>query len=119
MKSLPSITSEINENLIHKTITDNFAALAPAYYTLASNWFVRAYNHFKDIDKFVIIIYLINQDLIFFRQNAIKVDYETFYKDKAIEIDKIIVRLTFSFFFSSRSLCFRTSTLTLFGVSTY
>jgi len=89
MKSLPSITSKINENLIHKTITDNFAALAPAYYTLASNWFVRAYNHFKDIDKFVIIIYLINQDLIFFRQNAIKVDYETFYKDKAIEIDKI------------------------------
>ncbi len=36
-----------------------------------------------------------------------------------IKKDLVIVRLTFSFFFSSRSLCFRTSTLTLFGVSTY
>ena len=63
--------------------------MAPAYFTLTSNWFVRAYDHYKDIDKFVIIIYLINQDLIYFRQNGIKIDYDTFYKDKSIEIKKI------------------------------
>ena len=117
MNTLPSISEHIDEKIINKVIQDNFAALAPYYFTLTSNWFVRAYEHFNDIDKFVIIIYLINKDLIFFRQNGIKIDYNTFYKDKTIEIDKIIVRLTFSFFFSSRSLCFRTSTFTLFGAS--
>ena len=89
MNTLPSISAHIDEKVINKIIQDNFAALAPSFYTLASNWFVRAYDHYKDIDKFIIIIYLINQDLIYFRQNGIKIDYDTFYKDKSIEINKI------------------------------
>ena len=89
MNTLPSISAHIDEKLINKVIEDNFAALAPSFYTLASNWFVRAYDHYKDIDKFVIIIYLIHQDLIYFRQNGLKIDYDTFYKDKSIEIKKI------------------------------
>ena len=89
MKNLPSISAQINEKLIHQVIQNNFSSLAPSFFTLTSNWFIRAYDHFKDIDKFVIIIYLINKDLIFFRKNGVKIDYETFYRDKSIEIDKI------------------------------
>ena len=89
MKNLPSISAQIDEKLINKVIQENFAFLAPSFFTLTSNWFIRAYDHFKDIDKFVIIIYLVNKDLIFFRKNGVKVDYDTFYKDKSIEIDKI------------------------------
>ena len=89
MNTLPSISAHIDEKVINKVIQDNFATLAPSFFTLTSNWFVRAYDHYKDIDKFVIIIYLINQDLIYFRQNGIKIDYDTFYKDKSIEIRKI------------------------------
>ena len=89
MKSLPSISAQINEKIIHKIIQKNFSTIAPSFFTLTSNWFIRAHDHFKDIDKFVIIIYLINKDLIFFRRNGIKINYETFYKDKTIEIDKI------------------------------
>ncbi len=89
MNTLPSISAHIDEKVINKVIQDNFAALAPSYFTLTSNWFVRAYDHYKDIDKFVIIIYLINQGLVYFRQNGLKIDYDTFYKDKSIEISKI------------------------------
>ena len=89
MNKLPSISEHIDEKIINKVIQDNFAAVAPYYFTLTSNWFVRAYDHWRDIDKFVIIIYLIHQDLIYFRQNGLKIDYETFYKKKSIEIDKI------------------------------
>ncbi len=89
MNTIPSISEHINEKVINKVIQDNFAALAPAYFTLTSNWFVRAYDHYKDIDKFVLIIYLIHQDLIYFRQNGVKINYDTFYKDKSIEINKI------------------------------
>ena len=89
MNAIPSISDHIDEKVINKVIQDNFAALAPSYFTLTSNWFVRAYDHYKDIDKFVIIIYLINQDLIYFRQNGVKIDYDTFYKDKSIEINRI------------------------------
>jgi len=89
MNTLPSISAHINEKVINKAIQENFAALAPSYFTLTSNWFVRAYDHYKDIDKFIIIIYLININLIYFRQNGLKIDYDTFYKDKSIEITKI------------------------------
>ena len=89
MNTIPSISEHIDEKVINKVIQDNFAALAPSYFTLTSNWFVRAYDHYKDIDKFVLIIYLIHQDLIYFRQNGVKIDYDTFYKNKPIEIDKI------------------------------
>ena len=89
MNTIPSISEHIDEKVINKVIQDNFAALAPSYFTLTSNWFVRAYDHYKDIDKFIIIIYLININLIYFRQNGLKIDYDTFYKDKSIEITKI------------------------------
>jgi len=89
MNTLPSISAHIDEKVINKAIQENFAALAPSYFTLTSNWFVRAYDHYKDIDKFIIIIYLININLIYFRQNGLKIDYDTFYKDKSIEITKI------------------------------
>ncbi len=89
MNTLPSISEHIDEKIINKVIQDNFAVLAPYYFTLTSNWFVRAYDHWKDIDKFVIIIYLIHQDLIYFRQNGLKINYDTFYGKKSIEIDKI------------------------------
>ena len=89
MKALPSISEHIDEKIINKIIQDNFSILAPSFFTLTSNWFVRAYKYYKDIDKFVIIIYLINQDLIYFRENGLKIDYDTFYNDKSIEIKKI------------------------------
>ena len=89
MKKLPSISAQINEKTIHKIIKKNFSKLAPFYYNLINNWLIRAYSHYKDIDKFIIIIYLINKDLIFFRRNGLIIDYDTFYKDKTVEIEKI------------------------------
>ena len=89
MKSIPSISSQIDEKIIFKTIEKNFSKLAPFYYSFISNWLIRAYRCYHDIDKFIIIIYLINKDLIFFRRNGLVIDYETFYKDKIIEIERI------------------------------
>ena len=89
MRSIPSISSQVDEKIIFKTIEKNFSKLAPYYYSFISNWLIRAYKHYHDIDKFIIVIYLINKDLIFFRRNGLIIDYDTFYKDKTVEIEKI------------------------------
>ena len=89
MKKLPSISNQIDEDKIFKIINKNFSKIAPFYYQLITNWLIRSYNVFQDIDKFVILIYFINKDLIFFRKNGLVIDYDTFYKDKSIEIPKI------------------------------
>ena len=89
MKSIPSITAQINEKEIHTITKKKFSKIAPFWYKLISNWLIRSYDHYHDIDKFLIIIYLINKNLIFFRKNGLIIDYDTFYKDKILEIEKI------------------------------
>jgi predicted transcriptional regulator len=89
MKQLPSISNEIDEDKIFKIINKNFSKIAPYWFELISSWLIRSYNVFQDIDKFIILIYFINKDLIFFRKNGLVIDYDTFYKDKSIEIPKI------------------------------
>lgn len=89
MKSIPSISNEINEDKIFEIINKNFSKLAPAYFSLVTNWLIRSYSEYRDIEKFIILVYLINKDLILFRKNGIIIDYDTFYKDKSLEIPKI------------------------------
>ena len=90
MKSLPSITSQIDERIIFSKVIDkNFSLLAPFFYSFVSNWLIRAYKRYNDIDKFLIIIYLIHQNLVFYRKNGLIIDYDTFYRDRTLEIKKI------------------------------
>jgi len=89
MKKIPSISNQIDEDKIFKIINKNFSKIAPLYYQLITSWLIRSYNVFQDIDKFVILIYFINKDLIFFRKNGLVINYDTFYNDKSIEIPKI------------------------------
>jgi len=89
MKRLPSISNSIDEDKIFKIINKNFSKIAPFYYELITGWLIRSYKTFNDIDKFIILIYFINKDLIFYRKNGLIINYDTFYKDKSLEIPKI------------------------------
>ncbi|MDC0578084.1 MarR family transcriptional regulator [Candidatus Pelagibacter ubique] len=89
MNAIPSISSQIDEKIIFKAIDKHFSRLAPHYYKWISSWLIGAYENYADIDKYIILIYIINKDFIFFRRNGLIIDYDTFYKDKSLEVDKI------------------------------
>jgi len=89
MNAIPSISSQIDEKIIFKVIDKHFSRLAPHYYKWINTWMIGAYENFEDIDKYIILIYIINKDFIFFRKNGLIVDYDSFYKDKSLEVDKI------------------------------
>ena len=89
MKSLPSISAQIDENKISKIIDKNFSRLAPLFYPFITNWLTRAYGVYGDIDKYLIAIYLVNRQFIFYRKNGFIVSFETFFENKPLEIDKI------------------------------
>ena len=78
MKQLPSISNQIDEDKIFKIISKNFSKIGPYWFELISSWLIRSYSVFQDIDKFIILIYFINKDLIFFRKNGLIIDYDTF-----------------------------------------
>ena len=88
MNTIPSISSQIDEKIIFKVIDKHFSRLAPHYYKWINNWLIGAYENYADIDKYIILIYIINKDFIFFRRNGLIVDYDSFYKDKSLEVDK-------------------------------
>ena len=89
MKTLPAISTQIDEKIINKVIQKKFALLSSYFFYFMSNWLIRAYKRYNDIDKFLIIIYLIHKNLIFYRKNALIIDYESFYKERTLEIEKI------------------------------
>ena len=89
MKTLPAISTQIDEKIINKVIQKKFALLSSYFFYFMSNWLIRAYKRYNDIDKFLIIIYLIHKNLIFYRKNALVIDYESFYKERTLEIEKI------------------------------
>ena len=91
MNAIPSISSQIDEKIIFKLIDKHFSRLAPHYYKWINSWLIGAYKCFGDIDKYIILIYIVNKDFIFFRKNGFIVNYDTFYDDKTLEVDKIII----------------------------
>jgi len=89
MKQLPSISSQIDENKISKIIDRNFSKIASFFYPFITNWLTRAYGVYGDIDKYLIAIYLVNRQFIFYRKNGLTINFETFFENKPLEIDKI------------------------------
>ena len=89
MRSIPSISSAINGADVKKLISKNYNTLSPIFFRFVSNWLIGAYSNFKDIDTYMVLIYLVNNDFKFYQKNNILIDYESFYKDKTLEIEEI------------------------------
>ena len=89
MKKLPSIYSELESDVIDKVFKNNFDKLSPYFFKLMSEWTIGAYNLFKDLDKYTILIYLINKQFEFYRRNNLNITFDNFYKNKPLEIEKI------------------------------
>ena len=83
-------SSQLSENKIQNTIEENFDEIAPLYYKLLSEWTNSSYETFQDIDKYLIILYLINKDFDYYIQNGLVESYDTFFLyDKSLELDRI------------------------------
>jgi len=89
MSILPSISNALDEKKVTLAINKKFNNFVPVFYKFVSEWIINAYSNFKDIEMYMILIYLVNNDFKFYRKNGIQVDYNTFYKDKNLEIEEI------------------------------
>ena len=83
-------SSQLSEKKIHKIIVENFDEIAPIYYKLLSEWVNSSYDKFQDIEKYLIILYLINKDFDYYIKNGLVESYDTFFLyDKSLELDRI------------------------------
>ena len=84
---VPRISNRINENDVFQYIDHNFEKIASEWFKFQLEWNSRAYTPFKDYEKYLILIYLINKILDFYSMNFIKMNYNEFYSKDKIEID--------------------------------
>ena len=89
MSTLPSISDALDEKKVTSVINKKFNNFVPVFYKFVSEWIINAYSNFKDIEMYMVLIYLVNNDFKFYKKNGIQVDYNTFYKDKTLEIEEI------------------------------
>ena len=73
MKKLPSIYSELESDIINKVFKNNFDQISPFFFKLMSEWTIGAYKLFNDIDKYTILIYLVNKQFEFYRRNNLNI----------------------------------------------
>ena len=87
---MTKIVNNLNKKNFQKLITGNFEKLAPTYYRLISEWMNSSYEVFNDIDKYRIILYLINKDFEQYIQIKKIESYDNFFMfDKSLELDRI------------------------------
>ena len=86
---VPEISNLIYEDDVLKVLKSNYSIIGPLWVIHQFEWINSMYQPFKDHDKYLILIYLINNTLDFYSLNFTKINYEQFYSQDSVEIGRI------------------------------
>ena len=87
----PNISNIISIESVNEACDKNYEDMMLKYYQLQFGWFHNAYNSFKDIDKYIILAYLINKTLSTYNKHFYNLSFEDFYSNKSVDIEKISI----------------------------
>ena len=90
-KQIFKISDQITIEEIEKIYSKNFEKIIYEFLNLENEWIFNAYNEYKDIEKYLILIYLIHKTLETYDKHFYKVSFEKFYNKPHIEIEKISI----------------------------
>ncbi len=88
---VPTISKQIYPDQVRDLLDDRFGQIGIVWGNVQLQWYNDIYASFKDHDKFLIIIYLINKTLNFYSLNLTKLSYDQFYSKDKVEIEKFTV----------------------------
>jgi predicted transcriptional regulator len=89
--SIPEISEQIYPNDIRNILENKYDVLGPLWVGIQLDWMNDIYVSFKDHEKFMIIIFLINKTLHFYSRNFTKLTFEEFYSKNTVEIEKFTI----------------------------
>ena len=87
----PIISDLITADQINKSCSDDIKIFTEIFFQLEFTWMKNAYNAFKDIDKYVILLFLINKTFRAYKEHFYTLSFEDFINSKTIEIEKISI----------------------------
>jgi len=86
-----NISNQINIKQVEKIYDKNFEEIILEFAKLEVDWLHNAYNEYKDIDKYLILINLINKTLSTYNKHFYKISFDTFYNNPHIEIESFSI----------------------------
>ncbi len=90
-KKLFNISDQITIEEIELIYEKNFQHTLFEFFNLESEWFYNAYSEYKDFEKYLILVYLIQRTLETYNKHFYKVSFKEFYNSPHIEIEKISI----------------------------
>ena len=90
-ETLNIFSTEIQESHISNIYTKNYHALHTDYLELQRDWLHRAYTQFQDLDKYFILICLVNKTMAAYGEYMLNYSWDEYYKAKEIELKKFSI----------------------------
>ena len=85
---IPDISKQIHKEDTLSILESKYSTLGSMWVSFQLEWMVGIYSSFKDHNKFLILIYLINKTLDFYSKNFIKLSFDEFYGKDLVEIGR-------------------------------
>ena len=92
LKNLPKITKQVRSEDLNNILEKRYSEISPVWMPMQVEWLNKVYLTFKDYTKFMIIIHLMCKTLDFYSKNFVKLNYEEFFNQNKIEIEKLNLR---------------------------
>ena len=90
-KKLPEVASQISSQEIFSIFQKRYSEIAPVWMPLQIQWMNEVYKTFYDYEKFMIIMHLMTKTFDFYSKNFIKLNYQEFFNQDQVEIEKFYV----------------------------
>ena len=84
-------SSQVKEEDIYQVLKKNYYKEITDFYEFQRVWFSRSYEAFKDLDKYIILIYLFKRHLKTYSDYFIRKSFDEFYSQGSFEIERFNV----------------------------
>ena len=88
---IPDISKQVYKEDLFNVLENQYSTMGPLWVTSQMEWMNGVYGCFKNHDKFLIVIYLINKTLDFYSKSFVKLTYDEFYQKDIVEIGKFSI----------------------------
>ena len=85
------ISKQVSLEQITKCCNDDLRYFTEHFFQLEFTWMHNGYNAFKDFDKYIILVYLVNKTLKTYKEHFYNLSFEEFYNSESFEIEKISI----------------------------
>ena len=86
---IPRLNSKFDKSLVLENLELNILSHWDTWGKFQQSWTSRAYNSFKDLDKYMVLIYLINKNWVTLSGKFQYLSMDEFYDTESVTIDKI------------------------------